>query len=1117
MDKISKILISTRTMAVILLVYIISLSVATFIENDFGTPTAKVLVYDAKWFEFVQFLLICNFIGNMFRYNLFRKEKWPLLLFHLSFVVLFIGGAITRYISYEGMMGIREGEMNNKIISDKNYFKLSIQRDGEVRTYKEIPYSMAKMPKIFSAIHNNFSAKYDFLGDKIQVKTVGFIPRAKDSIVPNINAKRIIHLVSTSDNGRENFYISEGEIKDIKGILVGFNIDNPSAIQINEVNGSYKIFSPFKGNYMIMATQSKGNVADNSIEPFNFRSLYDINGLKFVVPTAPVKGNLTYFEGDKTKDKNEDDRIAVEISYKNLKDTLIIKGGKGNTNMNSKKQIGDATFVMGYGAKEYETDFYLKLRDFQMEKYPGSNSPSSFASEVSIVDKGKETPFRIYMNHVLDYKGYRFFQSGFDPDERGTQLSVNHDAIGTFVSYIGYGMLFLGLFLTLFWKGTRFWSLNSKLNEIMKSKKTLISCFLFLFSFFSFSQSQHKNPKPIAVDSLSKLIKIDEEHSTKFGALLIQNFSGRIVPANTMALELLKKLTHKESFGTLNANQWFLSTMIIPASVWANTPLIYIGDNAGDELKKKLHVDENNLTTMVNLFRFNGKDNFEYVIEKDFNRAFAKKPADKSSFDKEIININDRVQALQTLLSFQYHKFIPKEKDVNNTWTSGLSNDETGNIKVTDSLAFKKLNAYTLQVSNALNSGKWKNADKALEDIKEYQKKISHNILPSDSKIFWEITYNKYKAFFWLMIFYSIIGSLLLISTFVKLFKENKIVNVIEKVLLSLLLLGTFLHAFALGIRWYISGHAPWSNGYEAVMFISLIAVIAGFIINFKNNFRNKIGLFFVGILSAIVFYSINSVEVLESVFFGLAIYFTLSNGISFFTKLRQNLYINAFIPIAGCFAAVIIMGFAHGGVDLNPQITPLVPVLKSYWLMVHVAIITSSYGFFGLSAILGFLSLILYIIQSKKSFKKIDNVLKELIIVNEMSLVIGLFLLAIGTFLGGIWANESWGRYWSWDPKETWAYISVMVYAFVLHMRLVPGLQSKWLFNYMSLIAFSSIIMTYFGVNYYLSGLHSYAAGDKIPIPNWVWFTLIIFIAIGIISYLKYKLNYKIIKNDKR
>jgi len=120
----------------------------------------------------------------------------------------------------------------------------------------------------------------------------------------------------------------------------------------------------------------------------------------------------------------------------------------------------------------------------------------------------------------------------------------------------------------------------------------------------------------------------------------------------------------------------------------------------------------------------------------------------------------------------------------------------------------------------------------------------------------------------------------------------------------------------------------------------------------------------------------------------------------------------------------------------------------------------------------------------------------------SEMTLIGGLFMLSIGTYLGGVWANESWGRYWGWDAKETWALVSILVYAFILHMRFVPGLKGAFAFNFASLFGLASIIMTYYGVNYYLSGLHSYAAGDPVPIPAWVYYSIL---SLAIISMLAY------------
>lgn len=114
------------------------------------------------------------------------------------------------------------------------------------------------------------------------------------------------------------------------------------------------------------------------------------------------------------------------------------------------------------------------------------------------------------------------------------------------------------------------------------------------------------------------------------------------------------------------------------------------------------------------------------------------------------------------------------------------------------------------------------------------------------------------------------------------------------------------------------------------------------------------------------------------------------------------------------------------------------------------------------------------------------------------MSLLIGLALMTIGTFLGAVWANESWGRYWGWDPKETWALITIVAYTIVTHLNLIKKWNNVWLFNLMSVLAFSSVLMTYFGVNYFLSGMHSYGQTDGVSAVF-----VYIAIAFGIIAIL--------------
>jgi len=284
-----------------------------------------------------------------------------------------------------------------------------------------------------------------------------------------------------------------------------------------------------------------------------------------------------------------------------------------------------------------------------------------------------------------------------------------------------------------------------------------------------------------------------------------------------------------------------------------------------------------------------------------------------------------------------------------------------------------------------------------------------------------------------------------------QIFRKNKILDFSIKACIAIVLLLFALHTGGLIARWIASGNAPWSNAYESMIYVGWATMLFGLLFGRKSSM-------------------------------------TIA---------------------ATAFLTAFILMVAHWN-WMDPEIANLQPVLNSYWLMIHVSIIVASYGPFALGMILGLVALILMILSTKNNKDKVGLMIKEITIINEMSLTVGLIMLTIGNFLGGMWANESWGRYWGWDPKETWALISIMIYAFVLHLRLVPGLRSRFTFNMFSVAAFASIVMTYFGVNFYLSGLHSYASGDKVITPTFVYYAIAIFAILSLFAYLQFKKHYK-------
>ena len=779
--------------------------------------------------------------------------------------------------------------------------------------------------------------------------------------------------------------------------------------------------------------------------------------------------------------------------------------------------INGVKISISYGNLPYKLPFSITLREFQLDRYPGSNSPSSYASEITVNDPEMKLvkPFRIYMNNILNYRGYRFFQSSYDQDEKGTILSVNHDYWGTLVTYVGYFFMLIGMVLTLFNKNSRFHTvirLSKSLQDKRKASKALLVAVLLGFSASIFAVDNNSSKK---------------EHFEALSSLLIQDEAqGRIEPISTYASDVIRKITKKTSYNGQSALDVFISMMINPTQ-WQKEPVIKV---AHDGLAKELgaakdHVSFNQLVDM--------QHGGVYKLSEKVNAAYQKDPSQRNQYEKELINVDERLNILNSIFTGTLLNIFPAQADKNSKWTSaatistqtpsepmatvakggscpmtgktGMSDkpadiatteamgsagdkcpvtgksgkagkiDESAMKSMPDSAAKssaggemnasgmmggmptmnpiestgpdKLLNNYLSAVQEGYENGNWSNANMALLSLKNYQILNGGNQLPSKARVKMEVMYNNLSIFLTLAILYGLIG-IILIS--LHLFNILKFNSKLEKWLdLSIYPLGIMFLVYTAGLalRWYISSHAPWSNGYESMIFVGWATTLAGLVF----AMRSPITLAITSLLAAI---------------------------------------------------ALAVAGMSW----MNPEITNLVPVLKSYWLVIHVAVITSSYGFFATAAMLALFNMCLMIARNQKNAIKLNDNIQEFSYIIELTLTIGLFMLTVGTFLGGIWANESWGRYWGWDSKETWALVSVLIYSAILHLRKIKNTNNLLIFNAVSVLGFSTIIMTYFGVNYYLSGMHSYGQGTPPAIPIGVYIVIFIIISLILSAYLSEK-----------
>ena len=1049
--KIASIVFSTRLMAILFVVFAIAMGIGTFLEDAHGTTAARIWIYNAWWFELIMFLFLVNFSGNITRYKLYKIEKWPTLLLHLSFILILLGAFVTRYISYEGVMPIREGETTNKFLSERTYLTAYIDGDFKNSTGQLQRKVIKKKLEIAEPTNNSFKIKTDYNEQPVFIEYVDFINGAEEGLVPDDNGKLFLKMVEAGEGERHDHFLEEGQVSNIHNILYAFNNPTQGAVNIGFENGNYTISSPFEGTYMRMADQKRGDVIKDTIQPLQMRSLYQMAGTQFVFPEPAVKGNYDIIASP-IKEKGQQDALIVNVSTNGKTKQYKLLGGKGFINEFKQYKIGNLDIAMRYGSDELELPYSLKLKDFIATKYPGTEKGySAFKSKVDLVDGDRVEAHEIFMNNVFDYQGYRFFQASFDADEKGTILSVNHDFWGSWITYIGYALLYIGLMAILFLKGSRFKVLEKTLSDI-KIKKTALSL-LLLITGLNFtnveaqsilSTNNHLSPSKKQFDSIIKANKVSEEHAAKFGALVIQDESGRMKPVNTFASELLRKLSKRDNYEGLNADQVMLS-MIENPLVWYNVPLIYI-KKENDSIRKILGTPKGEKrVALVDLFEKNGTYKLEPYLEG------ATSTNTPSNFEKDFIHTHEKFYLLNSALSGGVLRIFPIPEDDNNKWVAPPALNEA-KLTGIDSLFTKQIiPLYRSALVEARKTNDYEKANLYLNGLKNFQNKFGSEVLPSDSKVKAELAYNKYDVFRSLYTYYMLGGLLMLIFVITQIFNDNKVIRLLIAISKYTIVILFLIHTAGLIVRWYVSGHAPWSDAYESMIYVAW-----------------------------------------ATQFFGIAL------------GRKSDLTIGA-----TAFVTSIILMVAHWN-WMDPAIANLQPVLNSYWLMIHVAVIVASYGPFILGAILGALTLILMILTTKKNKNKMALNIKELTVVNEMSLTIGLVMLTIGNFLGGQWANESWGRYWGWDPKETWALISIMVYAFVIHMRLVPGLRGRWTYNFTSLIAVATIMMTYFGVNFYLSGLHSYASGDQVITPDFVWYSFAVAFALGAVSYWRYKVHYK-------
>ncbi|MBN2965488.1 cytochrome c biogenesis protein ResB, partial [Sulfurospirillum sp. T05] len=496
MTPLTKALFGMPAMVFLLLLFAVASGTATFIENDFGTESAWALIYASWWFALIQLWLGLGLIYSAFAYKLFKKEKLPSLVFHASFLFILLGAGLTRYYGFEGTLHIREGKMENRVVSMEPFVQLRAYKDNEV--FSADKQHLVSLLDVFGV--NRFSLSLPLGEDEASLRYHSFVPNATTRLVEDEKGEPLVELVVSYKSQPRTIILRQGEVFETPDLIFAFaknanetiGAPKPTLYMYKEEN-KFFMRSTHAFGWFNMADATKGDFLPLEVQSIDTTQLYSFKDLTFAPKKLLSLGKETLIsQPPKPNEAPKPHALVATLSYKGEHKEVVLYGhGRGRPGYPAQAVAGGQMFQMEWGSKSFELPFNIELIDFQLDRYPGSRAPSSYASEVKVVDAQKNItlPWRIYMNHVLDYRGFRFFQSSYDQDEKGTILSVNQDP-GKWPTYLGYFLLAVGLLFNLLNPKSRFGELIRSVNKEMGSARKLVAI-LALAGFLTSSQSLH--------------------------------------------------------------------------------------------------------------------------------------------------------------------------------------------------------------------------------------------------------------------------------------------------------------------------------------------------------------------------------------------------------------------------------------------------------------------------------------------------------------------------------------------------------------------------------------------------------------------------------------------------
>src|SRR5213593_201461 len=510
----------------------------------------------------------------------------------------------------------------------------------------------------------------------------------------------------------------------------------------------------------------------------------------------------------------------------------------------------------------------------------------------------------------------------------------------------------------------------------------------------------------------------------QWGLLAIQD-GGRRKPVDTFAKETLIRITGRSAYTDAAGRQWrpndFVLSALLETRDWKNEPMVLVSFG---KLKEQLGFDKTQ--RRFSFAQLAGSIELQRLANEAQALKRAEKPLDR--VQQEALGVSDRLTLLARLMDGNTLLIIPAPKNETGPWV-----EPSGWSKYYSAAQFAPVQTQLQTAATAYVNGDGFNFSRAANQLRDNLRRLSPSIYPQERQLRLESFYNHFEAFYRAIWCYGIALVILLVAHFRSGFGVRGHVCAFESGDMSphskmnaLQLLGVGVALFGLGfqaagivMRCMIGGRPPVTNMYESIIWVSF----------------------------AVLFF-----------------------GMIFFARYRAPVYLLAALPVT-----LIALLLVHQmPIAMPSSIDPLVPVLRdNFWLTIHVLTITLSYAAFALA--MGFGHILLWRYARNPAAARADAPMHFWL---YRVLQLGVLLLAAGTVLGGVWANYSWGRFWGWDPKETWALIALLCYLTALHGRLA-GWWTEFGLVVASAVCFLAVLMAWYGVNFVLGkGLHSYGFG---------------------------------------